>query len=54
MTRKEVVKAYNIPVGAHIVVNEGQKIKAGNVLVKIVRASMARQVISPEVFLSCN
>ncbi|HNC34241.1 MAG TPA: DNA-directed RNA polymerase subunit beta', partial [Bacteroidia bacterium] len=37
--KKEVVKAYNIPVGAHIVVNEGQKIKAGNVLVKIVRAS---------------
>ena len=37
--KKEVVKAYNSPVGAHIVVNEGQKIKAGNVLVKIVRAS---------------
>jgi DNA-directed RNA polymerase subunit beta' len=37
--KKEVVKAYNIPVGAHIVVNEGQKIKSGNVLVKIVRAS---------------
>ena len=37
--KKEVVKAYNIPVGAHIVVNEGQKIKSGNVLVMIVRAS---------------
>jgi DNA-directed RNA polymerase subunit beta' len=37
--KKEVVKAYNIPVGAHIVVNEGQKIKSGEVLVKIARAS---------------
>ena len=37
--KKEVVKAYNIPVGAHIAVNEGQKIKAGEVLVKITRAS---------------
>ncbi len=37
--KKEVVKAYNIPVGAHIVVNENQKIHAGEVIVKIARAS---------------
>ncbi|MBK7389443.1 MAG: DNA-directed RNA polymerase subunit beta' [Bacteroidia bacterium] len=36
---KEVLKAYNIPVGAHIVVNSGNKIIAGQVLVKIPRAT---------------
>ncbi len=36
---KDVLKGYNIPVGAHIMVNSGQKIKAGDVLVKIPRAS---------------
>ena len=36
---KDVLKAYNIPVGAHIVVNEGSKIIAGQVLVKIPRAT---------------
>jgi DNA-directed RNA polymerase subunit beta' len=36
---KEVLKAYNIPVGAHIVVNAGSKIIAGQVLVKIPRAT---------------
>ncbi len=30
-------KAYNIPVGAHLAVNEGDKIKAGQVLAKIPR-----------------
>ena len=34
---KEVIKMYDIPVGAHITVNEGDKIKAGDVLVKIPR-----------------
>jgi DNA-directed RNA polymerase subunit beta' len=34
---KEIIKGYNIPVGAHIMVNIGQKIKAGDVLVKIPR-----------------
>ena len=34
---KEMIKGYNIPVGAHIMVNIGQKIKAGDVLVKIPR-----------------
>jgi DNA-directed RNA polymerase subunit beta' len=36
---KEVLKAYNIPVGAHIVVNSGTKVIAGQVLVKIPRAT---------------
>jgi len=36
---KDVLKAYNIPVGAHIVVNSGAKIIAGQILVKIPRAT---------------
>ncbi len=36
---KEVVRAYNIPVGAHIVVNKGQAVKAGDIIAKIPRAS---------------
>lgn len=31
-------KSYNLPVGAHIVVNEGDKVSAGDILVKIPRA----------------
>ena len=34
---KEIIKTYDIPVGAHITVNNGDKIKAGFVLVKIPR-----------------
>ncbi len=34
---KDDSKSYNIPVGAHLAVNEGEKIKAGQVLVKIPR-----------------
>ncbi len=34
----ETVKSYNLPVGAHIVVNEKDKVKAGEILVKIPRA----------------
>jgi DNA-directed RNA polymerase subunit beta' len=34
---KEETKSYNIPVGAHLSVDKGQKIKAGQVLVKIPR-----------------
>jgi DNA-directed RNA polymerase subunit beta' len=34
----EQVKLYNLPVGAHISVNEGDKVKAGDILVKIPRA----------------
>ncbi len=37
MNGKETVKSYNIPVGAHIVVNEGDKIELGKILVKIPR-----------------
>ncbi|HEY0977888.1 MAG TPA: DNA-directed RNA polymerase subunit beta' [Flavobacteriales bacterium] len=36
---KEEVKSYSLPVGAHIVVSEGQKIEAGDILVKIPRSS---------------
>ncbi len=32
-------KAYNLPVGAHLMVNDGEKIKAGKVLIKIPRKS---------------
>ncbi|MNK56793.1 DNA-directed RNA polymerase subunit beta' [compost metagenome] len=32
-------KGYNLPVGAHIMVNDGEKIKAGKVLIKIPRKS---------------
>ena len=34
----EIIKSYDIPVGAHIVVEDGQDIKAGEFLVKIPRA----------------
>jgi DNA-directed RNA polymerase subunit beta' len=34
----DVIKSYDLPVGAHILVDEGANIKAGNVLVKIPRA----------------
>ncbi len=34
----EEVKSYDLPVGAHILVDEGENIKAGNILVKIPRA----------------
>jgi DNA-directed RNA polymerase subunit beta' len=35
----EDIRLYNLPVGGHISVDEGQKVKAGDVLVKIPRAS---------------
>lgn len=38
-SKKEVIKNYNIPVGAHIIVSDGDKIEAGQILVKIPRAS---------------
>ncbi len=34
----ELLKTYNLPVGAHIIVNEGDSVKAGDILVKIPRA----------------
>jgi DNA-directed RNA polymerase subunit beta' len=36
---KEEIKSYSLPVGAHIIVKEGEKIEAGDVLVKIPRSS---------------
>ncbi len=34
-----VIRSYNLPVGGHISVEEGEKVKAGQVMVKIPRAS---------------
>jgi DNA-directed RNA polymerase subunit beta' len=34
----EIIKTYDIPVGSHIIVEDGSRIKAGDVLVKIPRA----------------
>jgi DNA-directed RNA polymerase subunit beta' len=34
-----VQKSYNLPVGAHLMVNDGEKIKAGTILIKIPRKS---------------
>jgi DNA-directed RNA polymerase subunit beta' len=35
----ELIRSYNLPVGAHLMVDDGEKIKAGKVLVKIPRRS---------------
>ena len=37
-SKKNELKQYNLPVGAHLVSNEGDKVKAGQILVKIPRA----------------
>jgi DNA-directed RNA polymerase subunit beta' len=37
--KKNVLRTYNLPVGAHIVVNEGDKMKGGAILVKIPRVA---------------
>jgi DNA-directed RNA polymerase subunit beta' len=34
-----LIRSYNLPVGAHLMVENGEKIKAGKVLVKIPRRS---------------
>ncbi len=36
--KNEVLKIYNLPVSSHISVNEGEKVRAGDILVKIPRA----------------
>ncbi len=36
---KEILRTYNIPVGAHVIVNDQAKIEAGQILVKIPRSS---------------
>lgn len=38
VVKNEVIKTYNIPVGAHVVSNDGAKIETGQILVKIPRA----------------
>ena len=38
-SKGEELKAYSLPVGAHLMVNDGEKIKTGKVLVKIPRKS---------------
>ena len=35
----ELIRTYNLPVGAHLMVEDGEKIKAGKILVKIPRRS---------------
>ena len=35
----ELARSYNLPVGAHLMVDDGEKIKAGKILVKIPRRS---------------
>ena len=37
--KKELIKSYNIPVGAHIAVEKGDKVIAGQVIVKIPRST---------------
>jgi len=37
-SKGELIKNYNLPVGAHIAVDEGKKVDAGEILVKIPRA----------------
>jgi DNA-directed RNA polymerase subunit beta' len=39
IVNKEVLRTYNIPVGAHVIVNDSDKIEAGQILVKIPRTS---------------
>jgi len=37
--KKNVLRTYNLPVGAHIIVDEGNKVKGGDILVKIPRVA---------------
>ena len=39
ITKDGEEKTYNLPLGAHLIINDGEKIKAGKVLVKIPRKS---------------
>ena len=38
-SKNEIIRSYNLPVGAHLVVNDGDKIDLGKILVKIPRKS---------------
>ena len=33
-----MIRTYNLPVGGHVIIENGQKVKAGEVIVKIPRA----------------
>jgi hypothetical protein len=46
----ELIRSYNLPVGAHLMVENGEKIKAGKVLVKI-HVVLLNQEILQEVYL---
>ena len=35
---KRQIRTYNLPVGGHVIIENGQKVKAGEVIVKIPRA----------------
>ncbi len=39
VANKDTLRTYNIPVGAHVIVNDSAKIEAGQILVKIPRSS---------------
>jgi DNA-directed RNA polymerase subunit beta' len=39
IVNKEIIRTYNIPVGAHVIVNDDAKIEGGQILVKIPRSS---------------
>ncbi len=39
IANKEVLRTYNIPVGAHVIVNDNAKIESGQILVKIPRTA---------------
>ena len=39
MNGKEVIRSYNLPVGAHLIVEDGEKIPSGKIIVKIPRKS---------------
>ncbi len=38
-SKGETIRSYSLPVGAHLMVEEGEKIDAGKILVKIPRKS---------------
>ncbi|MEI6489673.1 MAG: DNA-directed RNA polymerase subunit beta' [Bacteroidota bacterium] len=39
LSGKDILRTYNIPVSSHVIVNDGAKIEAGQILVKIPRSS---------------
>ena len=39
LSKKETLKSYNIPVGSHVIITDGDNIETGQILVKIPRIS---------------